>query len=192
VADEAKAPGLASGWRKLVIEHRITLSLAFALVALIFIRPSRTGMLYGVPLIIMGEAIRIWASGHIHKMREVTRTGPYALCRHPLYVGHFLITCGFLFIGSSIPVLAVGLLVFWLIFQPTMEREEGELQKVFDQEYGDYMQQVSRFVPRWHADAMLGGHDWTQVRNHREWNNILGLVAGIAIMAGLGLWHGTW
>lgn len=189
---EAETRGLAAGWRKIVIEHRITLSLAFALTALLFIRPGRTGLLYGVPLIVLGETIRIWASGHIHKMREVTRTGPYALCRHPLYLGHFLITCGFLAIGSQ-PVIAVaGLLVFWLIFQPTMQREERELQKVFGQEYAGYMQHVPRFMPHWHADSMRGGHDWKQVQNHREWNNILGLIAGVFVMAGLGLWYGSW
>ncbi len=189
---EANPAGLVSGWRKLVIGHRITLSLAFGLTALIFIRPERSSLPYGLPLIAMGEATRIWASGHIHKMREVTSTGPYALCRHPLYAGHFLITCGFLLIGSSLPVLVAGLVIFWLLFQPTMEREEKELQKAFGPEYADYMQRVPRFIPRWHADAMLGGHDWSQVRNHREWNNVLGLVAGTGVMAGLGLWYGSW
>jgi len=192
VTAKAETCGLAAGWRKLVIEHRITLSLAFALAALIFIRPNRSSLFYGIPLIVLGEAIRIWASGHIHKMREVTRTGPYALCRHPLYTGHFLITCGFLLIGNQPAIAVAGLLVFWLIFLPTMQREERELQQVFGREYANYMQQVPRFIPRWHADAMQGGLDWKQVRNHREWNNILGLIAGVFVMAGLGLWYGSW
>ncbi len=189
---DAEARGLAAGWRRVVIGHRITLSLVFALIALAFIRPSRASILYGLPLIVLGESLRIWASGHIHKMREVTRTGPYALCRHPLYVGHFLITAGFLIAGNQPLVAVFGLLVFWLIFQPTMAHEEGDLQKAFGPEYSRYMQEVPRFFPRWHADVTKGGHDWAQVRRHREWNNILGLAAGIAAMAALGLWHGTW
>jgi len=119
-----------------VIGHRIALSLVFILIALAFIHPNRVSILLGLPFIVLGEALRIWASGHIHKMREVTRTGPYALCRHPLYVGHFLITAGFLIAGDQPLVAIFGLLVFWLIFPRTMAREESELQKAFGPEYG--------------------------------------------------------
>jgi len=181
-----------SGWRKLVLEHRITLSIAFTVPALYFIRPTAESMLYGLPFIILGEAVRIWASGHIHKMREVTRTGPYAMCRHPLYLGHFLITLGFLLAAHNIWLLPAGIAVFLLIFMPTMQREESMLTETFGDNYRQYAAEVPRFFPRFHKKALSGHFDWHQVRQHREMNNVAGLVGGIALFAMLGMWWGSW
>ena len=38
-----------------------------------------------------GEALRIWAAGHLEKGREVTASGPYRWTRHPLYLGSTII-----------------------------------------------------------------------------------------------------
>ena len=42
----------------------------------------------------VGEALRIWAAGHLEKGREVTASGPYRLTRHPLYLGSSIIASG--------------------------------------------------------------------------------------------------
>jgi protein-S-isoprenylcysteine O-methyltransferase Ste14 len=44
----------------------------------------------GVALFALGSALRWWAAGTLHKDQEVTTGGPYAVARHPLYVGSFL------------------------------------------------------------------------------------------------------
>jgi len=181
-----------SGWRKLVLEHRITLSIAFAVPALYFIRPTTESMLYGLPFIILGEAVRIWASGHIHKMREVTQTGPYAMCRHPLYLGHFLITLGFLLAAHNIWLVPAGMAVFLLIFMPTMQREESLLSETFGDDYRQYAVEVPRFFPTWSRRALDGSFHWNLVRQHREMNNIAGLVGGIVLFIVLGMWWGSW
>ncbi|MDX8407550.1 MAG: isoprenylcysteine carboxylmethyltransferase family protein, partial [Mariprofundaceae bacterium] len=68
---------------KLLLLARIPASALMALAILLFARPTTLSLLTGLLLIISGESLRIWASGHIHKMAEVTQTGPYAMCRHP-------------------------------------------------------------------------------------------------------------
>lgn len=181
-----------SGWRKLVLEHRIALSIAFAIPALYFMRPTAESMLYGLPFIILGEMMRIWASGHIHKMREVTQAGPYAICRHPLYLGHFLIMLGFLLAAHNIWLLPAGIAVFLLIFIPTMQREEALLTEIFGDDYRQYAAEVPRFFPRFHKKAMSGDFDWHQVRQHREMNNVAGLVGGIMLFVMLGILWGSW
>ena len=45
---------------------------------------------YAIGVILLGAVIRFWATGYIHKDREVTMAGPYKLLRHPLYLGNFL------------------------------------------------------------------------------------------------------
>lgn len=179
-------------WQRLVLDHRIPISAAFVLTALFFSHPSRFSVLYGLPFILLGQLLRLWASGHIHKMSQVTRTGPYALCRHPLYLGHAIITLGFLVATGNPWLIPAGIAAFLLIFLPTMQREEFYLTQLFGQEYSDYMQAVPRFLPRWSRQTSEGSFDWQLVRQHREWNNIYGLAGGIALFVGLGLWLGTW
>ena len=41
-----------------------------------------------------GEALRIWAAGHLNKSREVTSSGPYRWFAHPLYVGSSVMGVG--------------------------------------------------------------------------------------------------
>src|SRR5262245_1250731 len=43
--------------------------------------------LAGVGLLLGGLFVRSWAAGILHKLDEVTTTGPYKLIRHPLYIG---------------------------------------------------------------------------------------------------------
>lgn len=183
---------ISQSWRRLVLEHRVLVTAVLVLPMAMMVRPSRVSLVAGLPLIVLGEALRLWASGHIHKMREVATTGPYALCRHPLYLGHFFITAGFVVAGNSPWVALLAVIGFWLIFQPTMEREEGMLRDQFGADYEAYMQTTPRFWPRWRPTALVGGHSWALVRQHREINNILGLAAGLGVLAGFGLWWGTW
>ena len=189
---EPSKPMGKRGWRSIVEQHRIMLSAVFVLFALVFAQPTRSSLLWGLPWIMLGEALRIWASGHIHKMAEVTRTGPYALCRHPLYLGHALITTGFLIASANAWLFLAGLAVFAMIFMPTMDREEQDLLRVFGDEYRRYMEQVPRFFPRLNAGGLGAGcFDWGLVSRHREWNNVLGLFGGLVGMALLGWLRGT-
>lgn len=176
----------------LILNHRILISAILIGLFLMWIHPSRHTMALGLPFILLGESLRLWASGHIHKMKEVTHTGPYALCRHPLYLGHFLITTGFAIAGGDLPAAFLALVGFWIIFQPTMENEEVMLLERFGEEYARYSRTTPRFWPRWSSDALSGGHSWRQVAQHREWTNVLGLLCFIALFAAIGIMRGSW
>jgi protein-S-isoprenylcysteine O-methyltransferase Ste14 len=68
---------------------RLRVPLGFLCGALAFwlARPTLASIAAGMAIAVAGEALRIWAAGHIEKGREVTRSGPYRLVRHPLYLG---------------------------------------------------------------------------------------------------------
>ncbi len=51
-------------------------------------------VLHGVPLILLGVALHLWAKGCLHQDREVTTTGPYRFVRHPFYTANALIDSG--------------------------------------------------------------------------------------------------
>ncbi|MDX8377227.1 MAG: isoprenylcysteine carboxylmethyltransferase family protein [Mariprofundales bacterium] len=176
--------------RQLVLSNRIIVSIIFVLPALFLVQISCISLALGVPLIILGEAVRLWASGHIHKGEEVTRTGPYALCRHPLYLGHLLITAGFCIAGNHWLLIIGAPFAFWLVFAPTIAREEQHLVSTFGEGYQKYQKEIPALLPRnilpqTNPNAFTGGHKWSQVKQHREWNNVAGLIAGIVLFVAI-------
>ena len=82
----------------------------YALVALAFwyASPTGTSIALGLVPIAIGEGIRLWATGHLHKNDALTVTGVYAYVRHPLYLGTLLIAAGFLAMAHSALYLRRG------------------------------------------------------------------------------------
>ena len=75
---------------------RVPLGFAAAAVGMALARPTLQSLLIGGVVAVVGETVRVWASGHIEKGREVTRSGPYRFVRHPLYLGSAIIGVGFM------------------------------------------------------------------------------------------------
>ena len=82
--------------RDFLVKQRITISLfvfcGLALKDLVTgIRPHDTGNFHdplaitGLVTVLVGLAVRSWAAGVINKSKVLATTGPYRLCRHPLY-----------------------------------------------------------------------------------------------------------
>ena len=65
------------------------------IVVLLLARPNMFSLIIGSIIIVAGEGIRVWASGHLIRNEEVTTSGPYAYLRDPLYLGRFLLLIGF-------------------------------------------------------------------------------------------------
>src|SRR5262245_40967996 len=80
---------------------RVALGFLVAVVALIMAAPTWSSWRAGLIVALAGEAIRVWAAGHIEKSREVTRSGPYRWMRHPLYVGSAVIALGVVLASRS-------------------------------------------------------------------------------------------
>ena len=64
--------------------RRVALGFALAAIVLWLAQPTIRSMIVGAAIAVVGESLRIWAAGHVEKSREVTRSGPYRLTRHPL------------------------------------------------------------------------------------------------------------
>ena len=52
-------------------------------------------VLLGLGLVFSGLALRSWAAGTLHKRTQLATSGPYALVRHPLYIGSLFMMLGF-------------------------------------------------------------------------------------------------
>jgi protein-S-isoprenylcysteine O-methyltransferase Ste14 len=165
---------------------RVPMGFIFAAFFLWFAHPTLGSLLWSLLLVIPGLALRGYASAYIKKNAELTRTGPYAYTRNPLYLGSILIAFGF-GVASNNWILTVALaLLFLLIYLPTIRSEEEFLRATFP-EFGAYAARVPRLLPRIFpakfVDAAQGGFSATLYRKHREYNAAMGAAAIYAALA---------
>src|SRR5258708_27160082 len=118
------------------------------IVAYLLAAPTPASLAIGAAVGGVGEALRIWAAGHLDKGREVTRTGPYALMRHPLYVGSAAMGAGFAIAAHSVSAAALvsGYLV--ITITAAIRSEEAHLTDKFGAAYPDYRQGRAGAAPR--------------------------------------------
>ena len=100
----------------------------------------------GVILVVIGAFVRLWARGHFVKGRLFT-TGPYALVRHPLYLGSFLVVCGALCQLNDWLNWVVILLLLVVFYGAAIVHEERALAKRFGREWVLYRAEVPAFIP---------------------------------------------
>jgi hypothetical protein len=85
-----------------------------------------------------GEALRIWAAGHLNKSREVTSSGPYRWLGHPLYAGSCAMGVG-LAIAANSALVAVLIAIYLLTtISAAIRSEEAFLRQKFGDAYHRY------------------------------------------------------
>jgi protein-S-isoprenylcysteine O-methyltransferase Ste14 len=162
---------------------RVPAGYLLGFVALALARPTPRSLLLALPLVLAGEALRVWASGHLEKTRTLATGGPYAHTRNPLYLGSALLALGVAAASASVwVVLAVA--AYFLVFYPRVVREEARfLREKFASEYHAWAAEVPLFWPR----ASPGGprrsrFDWSRVSLNREWRTAAALPAVAALL----------
>lgn len=125
---------------------RIWLPPVFVVVAIALRKPAWN--LWGIPLVVLGEALRTWAAGHLVKDESLTVGGPYAHVRNPLYLGSLLNTLGFLVILGDLLLAAIFLALAIAIYLPTVKQEEDYLCRMHGEAFEAYRRAVPGLVPR--------------------------------------------
>jgi len=169
-------------WQKIARRIRVPLGFVFAGVFLWLARPTWQTMLASLLLVVPGVWLRAYAAGYVRKNAELTRTGPYAYTRNPLYLGSMGIAFG-IAIGAGKWWLG-GLLVvmFLAIYVPTILSEEAFLRANFA-EFDEYARRVPRLLPRLTAARLgesnigAGRFSAERYRHHREYNALMGAAA---------------
>lgn len=156
-----------------------------------FARPDPSHLAAGGTLALLGLAVRSWAAGYIRKDRELAVGGPYAHTRNPLYVGSLLLGTGVAVAGGRWIFVALFLLFFLLVYGRTIRAEAELLEERFGEEYRRWAEAVPLVLPRpapWDGEAgagdgTKGGFALRRWRKNREWEAVLGTVAGFAVLA---------
>lgn len=126
---------------------------------LVYARPTPVSLVVGFCLALAGETIRFWG---VSIAGTETRTtgpvggthlfidGPFAYVRNPLYVGNMMMYLGVGIMSNALMPYLVVLAYAFFVFQYTMivSKEEEYLRGAFGEEYGRYVQNVPRFMPR--------------------------------------------
>jgi protein-S-isoprenylcysteine O-methyltransferase Ste14 len=120
--------------------------------------PARTLVAtLGAALLIIGWAFQIWAflswpslfAGHgvLDDHRLLTR-GAYAVVRHPVYLGAFLVWLGLGLAFSNAVVLAIAIVYVIPMYVLYLRAEEGMMLESFGEAYRNYALKVPMLVPR--------------------------------------------
>ena len=112
-----------------------------------------------VLLAVLGLAVRGWAVGAAgvgtsggdrcqQRAEVLNTTGAYAVVRHPLYLGAFLVWTGTAALTRSVSVVLIVCLVFWIYYERIMTAEEAFLERRFGAAYRDWADRTPAFFPR--------------------------------------------
>ena len=117
---------------------RVPLGFVFAIAVLWLAQPSGRTLVAGSVVAGLGEALRIWAAGHLSKSREVTSSGPYRFFAHPLYVGSSIMGIGLAIASGSLPVAVLILVYLAATIGAAVRSEEAFLRQKFGDQYDRY------------------------------------------------------
>jgi protein-S-isoprenylcysteine O-methyltransferase Ste14 len=165
---------MAEIWRRLA-RWRVTLGYVLAVAALWFANPTWGSLALGAAVGAIGQTVRIWAAGHLEKGREVTTSGPYAVTRHPLYLGSSIMGAGFAIAAHSALVAALVSAYLAVTIVAAIRSEEAHLTEKFGATYPEYRD--GRAAPA--ARRFSLDRAW----RNREYRAVLGFAAVFALLA---------
>jgi protein-S-isoprenylcysteine O-methyltransferase Ste14 len=170
VAEARNGSRLARG----LARRRVLLGFVFGVVAVWLAHPTPRTLSIGAAIAACGEAVRIWAAGHLEKGREVTSSGPYRFTRHPLYLGSTIMGVGLAVASASVVVGAIVLAYLAATLTAAIRSEEAQLTERFGDAYPAYRSGMRRGTSR--------RFSLRRVIANREYRALSGLAAVLALL----------
>jgi protein-S-isoprenylcysteine O-methyltransferase Ste14 len=166
---------VTGGIGRWLARYRVRLGFLAAIAAFWLARPTPRSLAIGGAIAVAGEALRLWASGHLQKGQEVTASGPYRLTRHPLYAGSTLMGLGFAIASADIAASVLIAVYLVLTVGAAIRTEERHLTEKFGQAYPEYREgRASGDVDR--------GFSLGRAMRNREYRSMSGLLAALALL----------
>ena len=163
-----RTSGRAAGWLRSALFYFLATA-GFVGISIGFWKPLPLDLLPGVQMILLiagslfyfpGLALVLWGRLALGKMYFVSTSfgaqlyadhrlvthGPFAMVRHPMYLGLVVAALGSLFLYHTWTTLAYAIFAPFVLMRA--RREELALAAEFGQEWEDYCRRVPAFVPR--------------------------------------------
>lgn len=171
--------GAVPAWIETVARWRVSLGFVSGIAALLLARPTATSVVAGSLVAAAGEAVRLWAAGHLEKSREVTTSGPYRFVGHPLYLGTTIMGIGLAIASRRVAVALLVIAYLAVTLTVAMRREEAFLRERFADDYETYRHGEASSSRRFSLERV--------VRN-REYRAVIGLAAVMGLLWVKSLW----
>src|ERR1022692_1789568 len=99
---------------------RLRVPSGFLIVAVFawFSHPDALSLAIGLPISLLGLALRAWAAGSLAKNQRLATGGPYAYTRNPLYIGTLVVAAGLSTAARSPGLAALFAAVFAFVYLP--------------------------------------------------------------------------
>ena len=143
--------------------------------------PTFRSLAAGLPVSVLGLALRAWAAGPLEKDTALTESGPYAWVRNPLYIGTLTAAAGFVIASRRWELGVLFAAVFLLIYLPVVELEEQHLARLFPG-YAEYARRVPKLLPRTPQGDSPKPFRFSLYRHNREYEAALGFLIGVALL----------
>src|SRR5436309_14879148 len=169
---------------------RVALGWVFGVLVIVLAEPTLRSIAIGMSVAAAGEAIRIWASGHLNKAREVTTSGPYRWVRHPLYVGSSLMGVGLAIACATVPVALLISIYLVTTLTAAIKSEEAFLRRTFGEQYDLYRSGVEA-KRRASGGARRRRFSLAQAIANREHRAVIGFVVAMLLLVWKATYNGS-
>ena len=143
--------------------------------------PAPASLAAGLPVSLLGLALRAWAARHLEKNAALTDSGPYAWVRNPLYLGTLTAGAGFVIASRRWELGVLFAVVFLFIYLPVVELEEQYLAQLFPG-FPDYARRVHKLMPRPPGKRSGRKFRFRLYRHNREYEAGLAFLLGVALL----------
>ena len=163
--------------RDFLARWRVPLGFVCGPIVFALARPTRGSIAAGVLVALLGEAVRVWAAGHLRKLHEVSSSGPYRFVAHPLYLGSSIIGAGFAIACRSAPAALVIAAYLALTLSAAIAREEAFLRVRFGDDYDRYRSGLLGNRGEGRGRFSVG-----EAMRNREHRTMLGLAIAVLLL----------
>jgi protein-S-isoprenylcysteine O-methyltransferase Ste14 len=153
---------------------RVPLGFFAGAMALWFAQPTPRSLAVGGVVAAVGEALRVWAAGHLNKSREVTASGPYRWLAHPLYVGSSVMGLGLAVASRNWIVAALVAVYVAVTLTAAVRTEEASLRARFGEAYDRYRRRGTVDPARTFS--------WARAVDNREHRALAGLALAFVLL----------
>jgi protein-S-isoprenylcysteine O-methyltransferase Ste14 len=87
------------------------------------------------------------ATARVTKQQILVKNGPYAIIRHPSYLGAIIVMTGVPVLLSNTVTLFSTVVLLTLAYSIRIKNEEKVLVSIFGDKYVRYSQRVKRMIP---------------------------------------------
>ena len=172
-----------------IARMRVALGFVSGVLVLILAQPTGRSLLIGMSIAALGELLRIWAAGHLHKAREVTASGPYRFLPHPLYVGSSVMGVGLAVACASIPVAVLIALYLTTTLTAAIKSEEAYLRRTFGEQYDLYRSGIA--AKRRDPGRARRRFSLAQAIANREHRAVAGFVVALLLLVWKAAYNGS-